>query len=279
MPCRGEQTIDHVGVAAIDIFIRIQLYLVFAAAQLIQQLVLEYTDDVGLEGRLFFEAIEILHHGQYNFRHSVFCQCFSAQLQRGKDGARSLSRNDAYDPYSTMLDGRVSDLEMHGILLAMRIKVESVIQIADFLDAVEASLTPIQIPSESVQRYAPIVIPSYNGSRHMANPTALLSMLLHGVSIDIDRVTSAEIFQSMGHSICNNIDQVKKCSKQQIPAFMSIDLLAPKMARMLAMRRILEAQFDPHIDQDHPAVCYSNIAPDVIHASVISGHAERLYQR
>lgn len=47
---------------------------------------------------------------------------FIKEIGRGKKGARSMSREDAHQLYEAMLEGRVSDLEMGGILLAMRIK-------------------------------------------------------------------------------------------------------------------------------------------------------------
>jgi anthranilate phosphoribosyltransferase len=65
---------------------------------------------------------------------------FIKEIGRGKNGARSMSRDDAHDLYQAMLDGRVSDLELGGILLSMRIKGESVDEIAGFLDAAEAAL-------------------------------------------------------------------------------------------------------------------------------------------
>lgn len=74
---------------------------------------------------------------------------FIKEIGRGKDGARSLSRSDAHDLYAAMLDGRVSDLEMGGILLAMRIKGESVEEIDGFLQAAEASFTQIPLPDNA----------------------------------------------------------------------------------------------------------------------------------
>jgi hypothetical protein len=74
-----------------------------------------------------------------------------------------------------MLAGRVSDLEMGGLMLAMRIKGESVAEIAGFLDAAEASFAQLPAPAAAC---APIVIPSYNGSRQMPNLTPLLALLL-----------------------------------------------------------------------------------------------------
>jgi anthranilate phosphoribosyltransferase len=189
---------------------------------------------------------------------------FIKEIGRGKDGARSLARADAHDLYTAMLDGRVSDLELGGILLAMRIKGESVEEIAGFLDAAEASFAQIPLPelldtdraiSGNTPFYAPVVIPSYNGARHMANLTPLLAMLLaregvpvlmHGVLTDPGRVTSAEILQALGQSLCSSIEQVQACFEKRLPAFMPIDALAPKMARLLAMRRILGVRNSTH---------------------------------
>lgn len=188
---------------------------------------------------------------------------FIKEIGRGKDGARSLSRNDAHDLYAAMLDGRVSDLELGGILLAMRIKGESVEEIDGFLEAAEASFTQISLAADantdanaaSTWQYAPVVIPSYNGARHMANLTPLLAMLLaregvpvllHGVLTDPGRVTSAEVFQALGHPICNSIEQAQQCFAKHLPVFMPIDTLAPKMARLLAMRRILGVRNSTH---------------------------------
>ncbi len=100
---------------------------------------------------------------------------FIKEIGRGKNGARSMTRMDAHALYRAMLEGRVSDLELGGILLSMRIKGESVDEIAGFLDAAEASFAPLAAPAGE---FAPIIIPSYNGARKMANLTALLALLL-----------------------------------------------------------------------------------------------------
>ena len=177
---------------------------------------------------------------------------FIKEIGRGKDGARSLSREDAAMLYSAMLDGRVSDLELGAILLSMRVKGESVEEIAGFLDAAEASFTPLQAPPG---KYAPVIIPSYNGSRHMANLTPLLALLLaregvpvlmHGVTHDPQRVTSAEIFEALGMHHANSVEEAQAALARGEPAFMPIQSLAPKMARLLAMRRILGVRNSTH---------------------------------
>jgi anthranilate phosphoribosyltransferase len=177
---------------------------------------------------------------------------FIKEIGRGKDGARSLSRADAQQLYAAMLDGRVSDLELGGILLAMRIKGESVEELAGFLDAAEASFDRVQAPAG---RYAPIVIPSYNGSRHMANLTPLLALLLaregvpvlvHGVVHDPNRITTAEIFQELGLSQADSVHEGEAQFARHEPVFMTIEALAPRMAYLLSLRRILGVRSSTH---------------------------------
>ncbi|MGN6388004.1 MAG: DNA-binding protein YbiB [Burkholderiaceae bacterium] len=181
---------------------------------------------------------------------------FIKEIGRGKDGARGMSRDDARELYAAMLDGRVSDLELGGILLAMRIKGESTEEIAGFLDAAEASFAPLEAPpAVSSSDYAPIVLPSYNGARHMANLTPLLALLLaragapvllHGVTTDPMRVTSAEILAAMGHAPATTAAEARQCFARGLPAFMPIAYLAPKMARLLDARRVLGVRNSTH---------------------------------
>lgn len=177
---------------------------------------------------------------------------FIKEIGRGKDGARSLAHDDARTLYAAMLDGRVSDLELGAILLAMRVKGESVEEIAGFLIAAEASFTPLQAPAGL---YAPVILPSYNGSRHMPNLTPLLALLLaregvpvlmHGVTHDPQRVTSAEILQALGVPHAADAAAAEAALQRAQPAFIPIQNLAPKLARLLAMRRILGVRNSTH---------------------------------
>jgi len=177
---------------------------------------------------------------------------FIKEIGRGKKGARSMSRDDARDLYQAMLDGRVSDLELGGILLAMRIKGESVQEIAGFLDAAEASFTPLKAP---VGDFAPVVIPTYNGARKLANLTALLAMLLaregvpvlvHGVPHDPGRVATAEVLAELGVPPAQDLAEAEEAMAQGRVAFITIDTLAPKMAHLLSLRRILGVRNSTH---------------------------------
>ena len=177
---------------------------------------------------------------------------FIREIGRGKKGARDLSRDDAHRLYTAMLNGEVSDLELGALLIGMRIKGESVAEIAGFLDAAEASFTPLQAPAGE---FAPVVIPSYNGSRQLPNLTPLLACLLaregvpvliHGVLNDPGRVTTAEILSQMG---VQPVDKPESAAAQWAayrPVFMSIDTLAPRLHGLLALRRVLGLRNSTH---------------------------------
>ncbi|HYD95392.1 MAG TPA: DNA-binding protein YbiB [Noviherbaspirillum sp.] len=187
-------------------------------------------------------------HGNKAFRAAPFIK----EIGRGSKGARSMSREDARSVYAAMLDGRVSDLELGALVLAMRIKGETVDEIAGFMDAAEQSFNKLPMPDSD---YAPIVIPSYNGSRQMPNLTPLLALLLaqrgapvliHGVSSDPGRVTTAEILSELGFAVALTYGDVQRGFARREPVFITIEALAPKIARLLAIRRVLGVRNSTH---------------------------------
>ena len=95
------------------------------------------------------------------------------EIGRGKQGARSLSRAQATDLFGQILDGTVSDLELGGFCLAMRIKGETAQEMAGFLDAMAARLNHVPAGDKPL-----VVLPSYNGARKLPVLTPLLALLL-----------------------------------------------------------------------------------------------------
>lgn len=177
---------------------------------------------------------------------------FIKEIGRGVKGARALSREDARELYAAMLDGRVSDLELGAIVLAMRIKGESVDELEGFISAAEASFPLLPAPDGDL---APVLIPSYNGARKLPNLTPLLAALLarqgvpvlvHGVTADPGRVTTYEIMERMGMEVSADIGAVRTAWANGLPAFMPVEALSPKLARLLALRSILGVRNSTH---------------------------------
>jgi len=184
---------------------------------------------------------------------SVFrCAPFLKEIGRGPNGARALSSSDAGALYEAMLAGEVSDVELGAVLIAYRLKGETPAELAGMLASAHATLTPLAAPETG---FRPVSIPTYNGARKQANLTPLLALLLaregvpvlvHGVTDDPGRVTSAEIFSYLGIEQSRNSTDIEAALKTRLIAFAPIDTLSPPMARLLALRRVLGVRNSTH---------------------------------
>jgi anthranilate phosphoribosyltransferase len=171
------------------------------------------------------------------------------EIGRGKDGARSLSEAQARELMSEVLEGRVSDLELGAFAIAMRIKGETVAELAGFLAAAQAHC--LRIPATG----STVVLPSYNGARKLPNLTALLALLLaqegvqvlvHGPVEDAGRVTTAAIFHDLGLPVAADVADVEAAWLRREPVFLPIDALAPPLARLLGVRQVIGLRNSGH---------------------------------
>lgn len=173
------------------------------------------------------------------------------EIGRGKNAARDLSREDARTLFTAILNDDIPPLQLGAILIALRIKGESLEELAGFLDACEASYTHLKTPPGKV----PLVIPAYNGARKLPNLTPLLAslvaregkpVLVHGVPDDPGRVTTIEIFRAMGIAPARDIAEAETQLAERNLAVITIDILAPQLARVLKLRREIGLRSSGH---------------------------------
>jgi anthranilate phosphoribosyltransferase len=171
----------------------------------------------------------------------------------GKDGARPLTREQAHTLMALILDGRVSDLELGGFALAMRIKGETADELMGFVEATMAHT--LSLPDPSAQSGPAVLLPSYNGARKLPNLTPLLALLLaregvpvlvHGLLDDPGRVTSAAIFSALGHAPAGDAEAVARNWSSGQPAIMALEALNRPLAGLLAIRRVLGLRNSGH---------------------------------
>ncbi|MCG5077178.1 DNA-binding protein YbiB [Paraburkholderia tagetis] len=186
------------------------------------------------------------------------CARFIKEIGRGPHGARSLSPEDTQMLYTAMLDGRVPELELGAVLLAYRLKGETAAELATMLAAAHASFAPIAVTEGTENTkgtYRPVSIPSYNGARKQPNLVPLLALLLaregvptlvHGVTEDPGRVTSAEIFAALNLPAARDHAEIEAQLRERRAAFASIETLAPKLARLLSLRRRMGVRNSTH---------------------------------
>lgn len=175
------------------------------------------------------------------------------EIGRGAKAARSLTKQDTYDVFSAMVAGRVSDLELGALLLAWRIKGESVEELAGMLEAAHETCNPLMPSGDN--HVLPVIIPSYNGARKQPNLVPLLAMLLvreglpvlvHGTTTFSNRITTAMLFEALGLPVCSNMQEAESYLANQQLVFMPIGVLSPSLAAMLDKRNIIGLRNSAH---------------------------------
>jgi anthranilate phosphoribosyltransferase len=84
---------------------------------------------------------------------------FLKDLARGRHGARDLSRDQARELFTAILTGELSGTPLGAVLVALRIKGESLEELAGMMDALAPHVRPLRLPS---RRALPVVLPSHN---------------------------------------------------------------------------------------------------------------------
>ncbi|MGD9942659.1 MAG: DNA-binding protein YbiB [Burkholderiaceae bacterium] len=199
---------------------------------------------------------------------------FIKEIGRGGAGARSLDTAQSRSLFSAMFAGQVGEFELGCVLIALRMKGESVDEIDGALDALDAHLRRIAVDP---QRPA-VAIPSYNGARRLPNLVPLLACLLaregiqvvvHGVRDDPKRLTTYRLMQALALPVAGEApfdsagsdgtvatpgtvttpgtaaipgtaaapDTAAAAFAADQPLFIPIDLLSPPLAAMLALRQ------------------------------------------
>lgn len=161
------------------------------------------------------------------------------EIGRGKDGARSLNREQAADLLGQVLDGSVTDLELGAFCLAMRVKGETAPEMAGFLDATHARMN--RLPATVTPL---IVLPSYNGARKLPGLTPLLALLLareglpvliHGTPTESSRVFTSDVLSAL--DIPAQVT-IKSVANGEV-AFVPTALLCAGLQRLLDVRRVI----------------------------------------
>lgn len=173
------------------------------------------------------------------------------EIGRGPKGSRPLTAADAESLFGDMLDGRVPDLELGAIILAMRIKAESVDELKGFQRALDARTAHVRIPPGP----RAVLLPTYNGARRQANLMPLLAMLLvrQGVPVmiqgrhDFDsRVSPLELLAALDIQPAASIADGEASLARDKLAFFPLDLLAPGLVRLLGLRIPLGVRNSSH---------------------------------
>ncbi len=174
------------------------------------------------------------------------------EIGRGAHGAHDLDVDTARQLFGAVLDGGVPELELGGILLALRMKTESVGELFGFVQAMGERVHRLLPPAGAVR---PVVLPSYNGARRQPNLVPLIAfalqrigvpVLVHGVLEGNGRVASAYIFRELGIMPSATLVRAQRSLNEGQVTFVPAAVLAPGIAQLLGMRARLGVRNSAH---------------------------------
>jgi anthranilate phosphoribosyltransferase len=174
------------------------------------------------------------------------------EVGRGPHGSRDLPEAAACELYGAMLDGRVPDMELGAIQIALRVKGEGPEELRGFYRALEARLTTLELRDAAMR---PVLLPSYNGARRQANLTPLLALLLsrlglpvliHGAPDAHGRITTQAVLEALDIAPCGDIAAVRARLTAGEIAYAPVELLVPGLGALLATRNRLGLRSSSH---------------------------------
>lgn len=173
------------------------------------------------------------------------------EIGRGAKGARSLDAAQAEAVFGDMLDGRVEALELGAILIALRIKSESLEELVGFKHAMDTRGSRVAVPDGP----RCVVLPTYNGARRQANLMPLVAHLLawRGIPVliqgrhDFDnRSNPFALLDALGIERAANVEEAGRQLAAERLACIGLETLLPGLAELLSLRRRLGVRGSGH---------------------------------
>lgn len=161
---------------------------------------------------------------------------------KGKNGARSLSYDEAYQAFSMILKNEVLDVQLGAFLMLLRVKEESVDELAGFVQATRDQLNFKTLDVD-------LDWSSYAGKRKHY-PWFILAALtlakrgynivMHGSSgHTMNRVYTEQVLTYLGYPICQNDVEVERQLQQQHFAYIPLEVISPILADLIALRNVM----------------------------------------
>ncbi|MEG0481888.1 MAG: glycosyl transferase family protein [Acinetobacter sp.] len=161
---------------------------------------------------------------------------------KGKNGARSLTYDEAYDAFSMILKDEVLDVQLGAFLMLLRVKEESVDELTGF---VQATKDQLKFQSLSVD----LDWSSYAGKRkhYPWFLLAALTLAKHGYNIvmhgasghTINRVYTEQVLEYLGYPICQDEQQVAEQLKTQHFAYIPLEAISPILSELISLRNVM----------------------------------------
>ncbi|WP_287906210.1 glycosyl transferase family protein [Acinetobacter sp.] len=170
-------------------------------------------------------------------------------IGKGKNGARSLTYDEAYQAFSMILKNQVLDVQLGAFLMLLRVKEESVDELTGF---VQATKDQLNFQALSVD----LDWSSYAGKRkhYPWFLLAALTLAKHGYKIvmhgaaghTMNRVYTEQVLEYLGFPICQNETAVKQQLAARNFAYLPLDVISPILADLINLRNVMGLRSPVH---------------------------------
>jgi anthranilate phosphoribosyltransferase len=171
-------------------------------------------------------------------------QTLIAKVGKGEKGAKDLTYDEAKEAMRLLLEGVATPAQVGSFLVAMRIKSESVTELAAFTATAREYAPLLPVPSD----LGVVDIPTYAGKQdswHVLLPAAIVAsaagvpVLLHGYDDVPGRLATATVATRLGIPVGLDPKQTADYLVKHGLAYLDIGLYHPLVFRFLEMRKEL----------------------------------------
>ncbi|MGH7164102.1 MAG: anthranilate phosphoribosyltransferase [Nitrospiraceae bacterium] len=167
-----------------------------------------------------------------------------AKIGKGQKTWKDLTWEEAKQAMRWLIEGRATSAQVGAFLLAMRLKMESVTELAAFTSAAREYVPPVPVPD----RLALVDLPSYAGKQdtfHASIAAAIVAaaggatILMHGYETLPGRPGPAAVLSALGIPTGLEPKQAGEEVAAKGFAYLDLALYHPPIARFLELRREL----------------------------------------
>lgn len=169
------------------------------------------------------------------------------KIGKGQRGVRDLSWDEAKQAAREMIEGNATPYQAGAFLMAMRIKLEGVTELASFTAATRSYVAPVNAPDGLHVVDVPVYAEKHN-THHVCVPAAIVAaaagavILFHGVDNPTVSSDLPRVLAQLGIPAALQGDDLVATLQRDGFAYLDLALYHPPLAGLLALREQLGAQ-------------------------------------
>ncbi len=169
------------------------------------------------------------------------------KIGKGQRGVKDLSWEEAKQAAEDLLEGNATPYQVGAFLMAMRIKLEGVTELAAFASATRSYVSPLAAPAGLNVVDVPVYAEKHN-TYHVCLPAAIVAastgaaILLHGLDNPAAPADLPRVLTQLGIPAALQDQDLLAMLQRNGFAYLDLALYHPPLAKLLVLREQLGAQ-------------------------------------